>query len=79
MKININLFISILETEFDIDPKGTLKEETVIASVIEMSSINALIFLSVIKTEFNIVLTAADLINSNTISDLYNVIISKSE
>jgi acyl carrier protein len=79
MKVSIEEFIQVLEQEFDQLKPGSILPETVIESVIEMSSINALIFLALIKTEFDIALTAGDLLNAKTVQDLYDVVLFKSE
>ena len=77
MKVRIEELIAVLELEFNQLKPGSIKPETVIESAIEMSSINALIFLALIKTEFDIALTAADLLNAKTVRDLYDIVISK--
>lgn len=77
MDIQIEDFIKVLENEFDELPPGKIMPDTVIASVIEMSSINALIFLALIKTEYDIALTAGDLLSAKTVSDLYCAVKAK--
>jgi len=79
MKASIEEFIQVLEQEFDQLKPGSILPGTVIESVIEMSSINALIFLALIKTEFDIALTAGDLLNAKTVQDLYDVVLCKSK
>ena len=79
MTVTIYDFIDTLEKEFDDVSRGTLKPETIIASVIEMSSINSLIFLALIKTEYGKSIKAGALINSVTIEDLYMAVFHSKE
>lgn len=79
MNIEINDFIRLLEEEFELATETSLSPETVIESVIEMSSVNALIFLALIKTEYDVALTAGDLLHARTIRDLFDVVLGKSQ
>lgn len=77
MKHQIEDFIALLEKEFPEVPSGTLKPDTVISEVIEMSSMNALILISLVKTEYEVALQAKDLMQVKTIQDLFDIILSR--
>jgi len=77
MKIEISDFIHVLKEEFEIPQSVTFSSQTIIESVIEMSSINALIFLALIKTEYDVALTAGDLLHAKTVQELYDIVVSK--
>jgi acyl carrier protein len=79
MNIEISDFIRLLEEEFELASEEAITPDTVIESVIEMSSINALIFLALIKTEYDVALTAGDLLHAKTIQDLFDVVVEKSK
>ncbi len=79
MNIEISDFIQLLEEEFELATDTSITPETVIESVIEMSSVNALIFLALIKTEYDVALTAGDLFHARTIRDLFDVVVEKSQ
>lgn len=77
MNNKIDDFIQKIEMEFDDIPSGTLKAETNFRTDIEWSSVNALILFSMINIEYDVIMTAEDLQNANTVIDLYKIIISK--
>ena len=45
----------------------------------EWNSINALILIAMVKTEYDVALTADDLINSKTVNDIYSLIESRED
>jgi len=77
MKPDITDFITLLEKEFDLNSPSGMTPQTVIRSVIEMSSINALIFIALIKTEYDVSITANDLMHAETVGHLFDAITSK--
>jgi acyl carrier protein len=75
--MNIEEFIKHVEAEFDDIQPGILKAESKFREVFEWNSINALILIAMVKTEYDVTLTADDLIGSKTIQDIYNLVSSR--
>ena len=71
--MSIDTFIRQIEDEFDDLKPGVLKPESRFREVFEWNSINALILIAMVKTEYNVTLTADDLINSKTVQDIYTL------
>ena len=75
--IAIEEFITRVEGEFeDLEP-GKLSPQSVIREHFNWDSINALIFIAHVNVEYDVVITADDLVNSQTIQDLYNLVTNK--
>jgi acyl carrier protein len=72
--MDIQDFIKHIEDEFDDLKPGVLKPESKFREVFEWNSINALILIAMVKTEYDVTLTADDLIKSKTVSDIYSLI-----
>lgn len=70
-------FIDFLESELLLS-KGEVQAATEIRSMRTWGSLNALILISRINDETNILLTAGDLAASKTVSDLHQLIVSRS-
>jgi len=77
--VDIDTFIKRIEEEFDDLKPGVLKPGTRFREVVEWNSINALILIAMIKTEYDVTLTADDLIQSKTINDISSRITSRME
>jgi acyl carrier protein len=75
--MNIEEFIGHLEIEFDDLKPGILKPDSRFRESFEWTSINALILIAMVKTEYDITLTADDLVKSLTIRDIYSIIESR--
>ncbi|MBL7138700.1 MAG: acyl carrier protein [Bacteroidales bacterium] len=72
--MTIEEFIQLVEEEFDdLDP-GLLLPESKFREKFEWNSINALILIAVVKTEYDVILTADDLIRSVTVQNLYDIV-----
>ena len=71
-------FIKQIEAEFDDLKPGVLKPESHFLEVFEWNSINALILIAMVKTEYDVTLTADDLIKSKTVNDIYSLIETRS-
>ena len=77
--VTIDEFITGVEGEFeDLEP-GVLSPDSVIREHFNWDSINALIFIAHVNVEYDVVITADDLVNSNTVQDLYNLVASKAQ
>lgn len=75
--VTIDEFITKLESEFeDIEP-GSVHAESVIKDHFTMDSINALIFIAHVNVEYDVVIDAEELVNSEKVVDLYNVVAGK--
>ena len=77
--VDIHQFITNVEEEFEDMPKGALQPDSNIRDHFTWDSINALIFIAHVNVNYNVEITAEDLINAGTVNDLYNVILSKAE
>ncbi|MDP4280664.1 MAG: phosphopantetheine-binding protein [Bacteroidota bacterium] len=75
--MNIQEFIKNIENEFDDIKPGVLKPESKFRETFEWTSINALILIAMVKTEYDVALTADDLVKSQTIQDIYDVVKSR--
>jgi acyl carrier protein len=72
--MNIDEFIKYIEDEFDDLKPGVLKADSKFREVFEWNSINALILIAMVKTEYDVTLSADDLIKSKTVNDIYSLI-----
>jgi acyl carrier protein len=75
--VDIKEFISKVEEEFEDIPKGALSADSVIRDHFTWDSINALIFIAHINVNYNVEISAEDLVNSITVGDLYNTVKSR--
>ena len=72
--MNIQEFIKKIEDEFDDLKPGILTPGSNFRETFEWNSINALILIAMVKTEYDVTLTADDLIKSKTIEDIYRLV-----
>jgi len=72
--MNIQEFIKKIEDEFDDLKPGILTPGSNFRETFEWNSINALILIAMVKTEYDVTLTADDLIRSKTIEDIYRLV-----
>jgi len=77
--IAIEEFISRVEEEFEDMEPGKLSPESVLKDHFTWDSINALIFIAHVNVEYDVVITADDLINALTIQELYNLVSTKAK
>ncbi|MDT8393784.1 MAG: acyl carrier protein [Bacteroidales bacterium] len=75
--IAIEEFIQKVEGEFDDMEPGKLRPGSVIREHFTWDSINALIFIAHVNVEYDVVISADDLVKSVTVQDLYNLVLSK--
>ena len=75
--MNIEAFIKQIEEEFDDLKPGILKPNSIFREVFEWNSINALILIAMVKTEYDVTLSADDLIKSKTVQDIYSLVESR--
>ncbi len=75
--MDIEEFIGHIENEFDDLKPGVLKADSRFRDVFEWNSINALILIAMVKTEYDVTLTADDLIKAKTVEDIFSVVKSR--
>lgn len=74
---SINVFIEKLERELDMIEPGTLKPDMNYRDIPNWSSMYALIIVALCETEYSVAVTGEDLRKCNTVSDLYNLVVSR--
>lgn len=75
--MTVEEFTIKLEDEFEDVPKGTLTPTTNYRQLEFWTSMHALIVIAFVDAEFDLLLKGDDLKNTQTISDLYNLVMSK--
>lgn len=75
--VTIEQFITGVEGEFEDMESGLLKPDSVIKEHFNWDSISALIFIAHVNVEYDVVISADDLVNSLTVENLYNLVESK--
>ena len=75
--MSIDLFIKNIEAEFEDIKPGVLKPETKFREAFEWNSINALILIAMVKTEYDVAISAEDLVKSKTVNDIYTLVESR--
>lgn len=77
--VDIKEFIVKVEEEFEDMENGVLQPDSVIKDHFTWDSINALIFIAHVNVNYNVEITAQDLVDSETVRDLYNLVKDKAE
>ncbi len=77
--VDIKEFIVKVEEEFEDMENGVLQPNSVIKDHFTWDSINALIFIAHVNVNYNVEITAQDLVDSETVRDLYNLVKDKAE
>lgn len=75
--MTLDEFVKAFAAEFDDTPEETFKPETHYRELDEWGSLVALSIISMVDDEMDKRVTGADLRNSTTIEDLYNLVKSK--
>lgn len=75
--MDIKEFISNFAEQFDETDASEIKAETVFKDLEEWSSIIALSVIAMIDEEYSVAIMGEDVLKSNTIEDLFNVVKSK--
>lgn len=75
--MTLNEFIEAFAAEFDETPVEDFAAETVFKEMEEWSSLTALSIISMVDDQLDKQLTGADIRSSNTIEDLYNLVMAK--
>ncbi len=75
--MELNEFVKAFAAEFDETPIEAFTPETKFRELEEWGSLTSLSIISIVDDIFEKTLTGEDLRNSNTIEELYNVILNK--
>ena len=75
--MDIKEFISNFAEQFDETDASVFEAETVFKDLDEWSSLIALSVIAMVDEEYDVALKGEDVLNSNTIQDLFNRVISK--
>ena len=75
--MDIKDFIKKVEEEFEEIQPNSLSPSDVLTEKFTWDSINALIFLAHVNVEYDVEITADELIKSKTVQDLYDLVESK--
>jgi acyl carrier protein len=75
--MNIEKFTSVIENQFDDVDKGTFTELTKFKEFEEWSSLHVLTIIAAVDSEFGVIINGDDINNSQTIKDLFDLVLSK--
>lgn len=75
--MNVEEFTKKLEAEFEEVEPGTLKPDTDYRTIKGWSSMHALIIIAFVDINYDVTLNGAELKNTNTIRDLFNLVQQK--
>ena len=75
--MTLDEFVQAFAAEFDDTPAEEFKADVKFKEMDEWSSLTALSIISMVDDEFEKNITGADIRSSDTIEDLYNLIIAK--
>ena len=77
LNMTLEEFTINLEKEFEAVEPGTFKPDTNYRDIKNWSSIYALIVVAFVDLNFDIILNAKDLKDTNTVKELYELVLSK--
>ncbi|MCK9612060.1 MAG: acyl carrier protein [Bacteroidales bacterium] len=75
--MDINELIKKIEAEFEDLKPGSLKPESRFRKVLDWNSVNALTIIALVDSDYDVLLTAEDFMKSETVQDVYNIIVSR--
>ncbi len=75
--MSIEEFITCIENEFEDLKPCTLKPSSNFREEFEWNSIHALILIALVKIEYDVTLTASDLVKLQTVQEMYSLIRSR--
>ena len=78
-KLTIDKFIDQIVEEFPDIERDNLQPDMKFKDHVEWDSINALVLIAMINVEYDVTINADELINAETINDVFNVIKGKVE
>lgn len=77
--MEIESFIKDFAQQFDSTAFDDFKPETKFKELDEWSSLMALSIIAMVDEDYGVVLKGEDILNSNTIEDLYKVVVSRKQ
>ena len=75
--MNIQEFIENFAAQFDDTDESLFAADTKFRQIDEWSSLTALSIIAMVDDEYDVILKGNDIINSETIQDLYNIVEKK--
>jgi acyl carrier protein len=75
--MNIQEFIENFAAQFDETDESLFAADTKFRQIDEWSSLTALSIIAMVDDEYDVILKGNDIINSETIQDLYNIVEKK--
>ena len=75
--MNIQEFIENFAAQFDETDESLFAADTKFRQIDEWSSLTALTIIAMVDDEYNVILKGNDIINSETIQDLYSIVEKK--
>lgn len=75
--MDINALIEKLSTEFELENQEKLTPDTSFRGMKEWSSMHALIIIALVDAEYEVTITGNDLVQMNTVQDLYDLIVTR--
>ena len=75
--MNIQEFIENFAAQFDDTDESLFAADTKFRQIDEWSSLTALSIIAIVDDEYDVILKGNDIINSETIQDLYNIVEKK--
>ncbi len=75
--IDINEFVDNFAGQFDDTPADQFNADTRFRDIDEWSSLIGLSIIAMVDEEYEVTLKGDDIKNSNTIRDIYNIVVSK--
>ncbi|MBA3971632.1 MAG: acyl carrier protein [Bacteroidetes bacterium] len=75
--MEINTLINSLAAEFEISDPSKLNAGTSFRGMKEWSSMHALIIIATVNAEYDVMISGNDLMELDTVQDLYDLIVSR--
>jgi len=75
--MEINEFVQNFSAQFEETDASVFKADTIFREVDEWSSLTALSIIAMVDEEYSAKLTGEDIRNSNSIEDIYQIVLSK--
>jgi len=77
--MNIQEFIENFAAQFDDTDEALFTAETTFKQLDEWSSLTALSIIAMVDDEYDVIIKGNDIINSNTIQDLFDIVAKKKQ
>lgn len=75
--MNINDFVKKIASQFDETEESVFAPDTRFRELDEWSSLIGLSIIAMVDEEYGVILKGNDIKNSNTIEDIYNIIVTR--